>query len=227
MKINEIIATYIIDHQKDKPMIIAFDGVDTSGKTTMANNVCRILKDNNKNAVRISIDKFHNPKEIRLQKGELSPEGYFYDSFNLNKIFEYIINPIRINGEYIIKGIYDYKVEKEVTPEKIKIENDLIILFDGIFMNRDELYNVWDISIFLDINFKTVLKRAVIRDIEYFKTIKNLNEKYKKRYIPGEKIYLRLCKPKERATIVINNNDYNKPKIIKGLCAFGLDFTCM
>ena len=32
-----------------------------------------------------------------------------------------------------------------------------------------------------------------------------------------EKIYLKLCKPKERATIVINNNDYNKPKIIKGL----------
>ena len=217
MKIDEIIAQYIIEHQKNKPIIIAFDGVDTSGKTVMANNVYRILKNNNKNAVRISIDKFHNPKEIRLQKGELSPEGYFYDSFNLNKIFEYIINPIKNNGEYIIKGIYDYKVEKEVTPEKIKIENDLIILFDGIFMNRDELYNVWDISIFLDINFKTVLKRAVIRDIEYFKTIENLNEKYKKRYIPGEKIYLRLCKPKERATIVINNNDYNKPKIIKGL----------
>jgi len=30
-------------------------------------------------------------------------------------------------------------------------------------------------------------------------------------------MYLRLCKPKERATIVINNNDYYKPKIIKGL----------
>ena len=215
MNIKEIIAQYIIDYQKNKPIIIAFDGVDTSGKTTMANNVYRILKD--KNAVRISIDKFHNPKEIRLQKGELSPEGYFYDSFNLNKIFEYIINPIKNNGEYIIKGIYDYKVEKKVTPEKIKIENDLIIVFDGIFMNRDELYKIWDISIFLDIDFKTVLKRAVIRDIEYFGTIGKLKERYKKRYIPGEKIYLRLCKPKERATIVINNNDYNEPKMIKGL----------
>jgi uridine kinase len=217
MKIEEIIANYIIDYQKNKPIIIAFDGVDTSGKTVMANNVYRILRNNNKNAVRISIDKFHNPKNIRLQKGELSPEGYFYDSFNLNKIFEYIINPIKNNGEYIFLGIYDYKVEKEVIPEKIKIENDLIILFDGIFMNRDELYNLWDISIFLDIEFKTVLKRAIIRDKEYFRTIENVKEKYKKRYIPGEKIYLKLCKPKERATIVINNNDYNEPKIIKGL----------
>jgi len=84
-------------------------------------------------------------------------------------------------------------------------------------MNRDELYNIWDISIFLDVNFRTVMKRAMIRDIEYFGTIENLKKRYLKRYIPGEKIYLRLCKPKKRATIVINNNDYNKPKIIKGL----------
>jgi len=183
----------------------------------MANNVHKILLNNNKNALRVSIDKFHNPKEIRLQKGELSPEGYFYDSFNLNKIFEYIINPIKNNGEYIITGIYDYKVEKEIMFEKIKIENDLIILFDGIFMNRDELYNIWDISIFLDVNFRTVMKRAMIRDIEYFGTIENLKKRYLKRYIPGEKIYLRSCKPKKRATIVINNNDFNKPKIIKGI----------
>jgi len=169
-EIDEKIAEYIINYQKDKPIIIAFDGVDTSGKTVMANNVYKILRDNNKNAVRVSIDKFHNPKEIRLQKGELSPEGYFYDSFNINKIFEYIINPIKNNGEYIIPGIYDYKTEKEVTPEKIKIENNLIILFDGIFMNRDELHNIWDISIFLDVSFKTVMKRAIIRDKDYFGT---------------------------------------------------------
>ena len=54
MKINKIIAQYIIDYQKNKPIIIAFDGVDTSGKTVMANNVYKILKDNNKNAVRVS-----------------------------------------------------------------------------------------------------------------------------------------------------------------------------
>jgi uridine kinase len=217
MKIDEIIAGYIMDYKKSRPIIVAFDGVDTSGKTVMANNIYKILKNNNKNALRVSIDKFHNPKEIRLQKGELSPEGYFYDSFNLNKIFEYIINPIKNNDEYIIPGIYDYKVEKEIIPEKVKIENDLILLFDGIFMNRDELYKIWDISIFLDIKFKTVMERAIIRDIEYFGTTENLKERYLKRYIPGEEIYLRLCKPKERATIVIDNNDYNKPKIIKGI----------
>jgi uridine kinase len=149
MKIYEIIASYIMNCQKSKPIIVAFDGVDTSGKTVMANNIYKILKNNNKNALRVSIDKFHNLKDIRLQKGELSPAGYFYDSFNLNKIFEYIINPIKNNDEYIIPGIYDYKVEKEIIPEKVKIENDLILLFDGIFMHRNELYKIWDISVFL------------------------------------------------------------------------------
>jgi uridine kinase len=69
--------------QKSKPIIIAFDGVDTSGKTVMANNIYKILKNNNKNALRVSIDKFHNPKEIRLQikkinrlKVRYNNEGY-------------------------------------------------------------------------------------------------------------------------------------------------------
>jgi len=217
MKIDETIAKHIMDYQKSDPLIIAFDGVDTSGKTVLANNVYKILKDNNKNAVRISIDKFHNPKEIRIQKGELSPEGYFYDSFNLSKIFEYVINPIKNKGGYIIPGIYDYKAEKGIIPERIKVENDLLILFDGIFLNRDELYNIWDISIFLEITFETMLERAIIRDIDYFGTIENLKERYLKRYIPGEKLYLELCKPKERAAIVIDNNDFNAPMVIKGI----------
>jgi len=213
MKIDETIAKYIMDYQKNDPLIIAFDGVDTSGKTTLANNVYKILKNCNKNAVRISIDKFHNPKEVRLQKGGLSPEGFFYDSFNLDKIFEYVINPVKNKGEHIIPGIYDYKEETEIAPERIKVENDLIVLFDGIFLNRDELYTIWDISIFLEINFETVLERAIIRDIDYFGTIENVKERYLGRYIPGEELYLKLCKPKERAAIVIDNNDYNNPKI--------------
>jgi len=215
MKIDEVIAKHILDYQKNNPLIIAFDGVDTSGKTTLANNVYKVLKNYNKNTVRISIDKFHNPKEIRLQKGELSPDGYFYDSFNLEKIFEYIINPVKNKGNYIIPGIYDYREESQITPERIKVENDLIVLFDGIFLNRDELYNFWDISVFLEINFETVLERAIIRDIDYFGTIENVKERYLKRYIPGEELYLKLCKPKERATIVINNNDFSNPKIEK------------
>jgi len=69
----------------------------------------------------------------------------------------------------------------------------------------------------IKIEFETVLERAIIRDIDYFGTIENLKERYLKRYISGEKLYLELCKPRERAAVVIDNNDFNNPKIIKGI----------
>lgn len=82
-------------------------------------------------------------------------------------------------------------------------------------MNRDELYKYWDLSIFLDINFKTVIKRALLRDTSLFGSKETVFKKYKKRYIPGEKIYLNSCFPKKRTDIVIDNNDFNQLKIIK------------
>ena len=43
MDISNAIASYILKEKKDKPIIVAFDGVDTSGKTTLADNVYKIL----------------------------------------------------------------------------------------------------------------------------------------------------------------------------------------
>ncbi len=216
MNITNTIASYILKEKKEKPIIVAFDGVDTSGKTTLADNVYKILINKNANVIRVSIDNFHNPKEIRLAKGELSPEGFFEDSFNLEQIKQLMINPIKNNGNYIITGIYDYRNESEVKQNQIKIENNLIVLFDGIFLHRDELYQYWDVSIFLDVTFETVLQRAIKRDVEYFGSKDEVIKKYRNRYIPEEQIYLSKCNPKIRADIVIDNNDWNNPVIMKG-----------
>jgi len=216
MDISNTIASYILKVKQEKPIIVAFDGVDTSGKTKLADNVYKILINEKVNVVRVSIDKFHNPKEIRLAKGDFSPEGFFEDSFNLEKIKQMIIDPIKSNGNYIVTGIYDYRNESETSKKQIKIDNNLIVLFDGIFLNRDELYKYWDISIFLDVTFETVLQRAIKRDVEYFGSEDEVRKKYQNRYIPGEQIYLSKCNPKARADIVIDNNDWNNPVILKG-----------
>jgi uridine kinase len=216
MNIIAEVSDSIMRIKKTRPIIVAFDGVDTSGKTTLADNIYKNLKSKKQNVLRVSIDKFHNTKEIRMAKGDLSPEGFFEDSFNLDQILENVIFPIKKGTGYIITGVFDYRNEIEIQPNKIMIDNNLIVLFDGIFMNRDELYKYWDLSVFLDISFETVLKRAVIRDKDYFGSEEEVYKRYNKRYIPGEQLYLTKCKPKERANIVIDNNDWDNPILMKG-----------
>jgi hypothetical protein len=40
-------------------------------------------------------------------------------------------------------------------------------------------------------------------------------EKYKKKYIPIQKKYLKENNVKEKCDIIIDNNDYNNPKIME------------
>lgn len=221
MRVNELtekLAEEIVRIKKDKPVLIAFDGVDTSGKTTLADNIHDYFRKRKIESIRVSIDKFHNPKERRISKGEYSPEGFFYDSFDYSKITELVINPVKSGQTAIINGIYDYRIESQISMNVVNITNDSILLFDGIFMNRNELYKVWDLSIFLDVSFETVRKRALARDKNLFGTEEETLNKYNKRYIPGEKLYINLCNPQGRADIEIDNNDWENPVIIKG-CA--------
>ena len=133
--IIEYIINKIKQTKKSKPIIVAFDGVDTSGKTTLADAVYLSMRKHKIfEPIRVQIDRFHNPKETRTKKGDLSPEGFFYDSFNLSAIFENIINPIKKGSGPIITGIYDYKMEQHIEERKIPISSNSIILFDGIFM---------------------------------------------------------------------------------------------
>ncbi len=216
MNIINHLAEHICKIQSGKPLLVAFDGVDTSGKTTMAVRVFEVLKSKGKNSIRISIDKFHHPKEYRMRRGELSPEGFFYDSFNLEKIIECVLMPAKKGSGEIIHGIFDYRSEKTVNIVRTPVTGDLIVLFDGIFMNRDELKDFWDLSIFLDVSFETVLQRAIKRDKDYFGSVEEVERRYLNRYIPGEKIYLSSCNPQDRADFVIDNNDYDNKLLIKG-----------
>ena len=39
-------------------------------------------------------------------------------------------------------------------------------------------------------------------------------DRYRRRYIPGQELYLSACKPREAADIVIDNSDFERPFIV-------------
>lgn len=215
--IEKLIAERILARKGSAPFIVGLDGVDTSGKTSLADRIHSELLARRVNSERISIDRFHNPSEIRMRRGRLSPEGFFYDSFNYEALIKNVFTPLRQQKGKIIKGIFDYKQNKPVKEQTIEVNASLIILFDGIFLNRDELAQYWDMTIFLDVSFETVMQRALKRDLAYLGSEENVLNCYNSRYIPGEQIYLNTCRPKEKADIVIDNNDWQNPILIKDI----------
>lgn len=206
---------HIIAVKKDVPLRVGIDGIDAAGKTSLANEIAEEVTKLGHPLLRASIDGFHNPKEIRRQRGNLSPEGYYHDSFNYDLLITHLLQPLDPQGSRRIRlSAFDFKTEQEITADELTATDNHILIFEGVFLFRPELIRYWDVKIFVEIDFQTSLNRALERDLYLFGSREEIEMRYNERYIPGQKIYLEAEHPQEKADIVIDNNDFMKPVII-------------
>ncbi|UCD04989.1 MAG: uridine kinase [candidate division WOR-3 bacterium] len=214
-KLTESLVRLILRIECNHPTRVAVDGIDAAGKTMLADEIGAALVTHEREVIRASIDGFHRPRRERYYRGELSPEGYYHDSFDIEAIKQCLLLPLGPDGtgEYHTK-IFDFRHDSPLISPPAHAPEDSILLFDGVFLLRPELNELWDLSIFVQIDFSVSLQRALNRDLPLFGTKEEIIHRYEKRYIPGQRIYLREAKPQRVADIVIDNNDPNNPEII-------------
>ncbi len=214
-----MLAMRILTVPSPHPLRVGIDGVDASGKTTLADELAAAVRIvSTRQIIRATIDRFHNPREIRYRRGPDSPEGYYQDSFDLATLRQCLLDPLGINGtggnRAIQTGRFDFRGNAPVESDIIQAAPDAVLLFDGIFLLRPELEDCWDFSIFVQVGFETVLARAVERDRELLGDAQAVIDRYTKRYIPAQQYYLETCRPQERVDVVIGNDDVENPEII-------------
>ncbi len=210
------LAKIILGEKKDHPLRVGIDGVDASGKTFLADELAEELESSGREIIRISIDGFHNLKEMRYKKGRNSPEGYYFDSFNNRAIINKVLLPLGPEGNLKYrKKIFDFKIDSRINSSLESANKNAILLMDGVFLFRPELVEYWDLKIFLDVDFEITVKRASKRDGYYLGSEQEIIKKYNTRYVPGQKLYFGEANPKDVADIIINNSDFTKPIITK------------
>jgi uridine kinase len=211
-EIAEVINQIDLPH----PVRVAIDGGGAAGKTTFANELIEPLEKLGRNVIRSTIDGFHNPPEKRRKQGKLSPKGYFEDSYDYPQLKKYLLEPLGPTGDLNYKeSVYNFRINQPTTVETKKASKNSILIFEGIFLFNEYLFPYWDYKLFIDASFKNTMQRAIVRDNELFGGTDNVIKLYKKRYIPGQKMYLSKHNPIGVSDIVLNNNDYHKPVITK------------
>lgn len=213
------LSSKILEIEKDSPILIGIDGIDASGKTTLADELAEYLKDSIEyDIIRASIDGFHNPEKIRYAKGKDSPQGYFYDSFNFPMVIDKLLNPLYSgNLEYKTRA-FDHSTDSEVILSTQKANNNSILIMDGIFLLRPELINYWDLKIFLEVDFKVALQRNISRQLKEDPTFseQKIIDRYNSRYMPGQKLYFKEVNPKDKSDIIVHNSNFESPTLVKG-----------
>ena len=208
------LADQIASLTRPHPVRVAIDGVDAAGKTTLADELVEPVQTRGRTVIRASVDGFHNPRDVRYKRGYSSPRGYYLDSFDYQALRSALLEPLGPRGKlYYRTAVFDYRADSPVDAPVRPAHPDSVLLFDGIFLLRPELYDFWDYKIFVDVDPDVSVQRACVRHRRETGPMGDIIARYHQRYVPGQRLYLKLCRPKERADAIVENNDWMNPSL--------------
>lgn len=190
--------------------LVAVDGVDGAGKTHLADELAGALRSDGTEVLRASVDGFHHPPEVRYRRGRGSPEGFYRDSYDLEALRRLLLEPVRRGtGEPVVTEVHDADAERAVSSAPVVPPRHGVLLFDGIFLHRPELIDLWDLTIWVDVPFSVSVPRGAARD----GADPDPSAPSQRRYVEGQRLYLAECSPRAKATIVVDSADLDRPRI--------------
>ncbi len=206
----------VLDIECSHPVRVGIDGVDASGKTTLADELAPHIEASGRQVVRGSIDRFHHPTSVRYRRGRESPEGYYLDSFDHASLVDRLLRPLGPGGDRRFRrAAFDYRNDTPVDPPLETAQVDAVLLFDGVFLHCRKLRPYWDFSVFLEVDFAVAARRAERR--ERSTPCDQIRLLYANRYTPGQRLYLEAERPRSAASLVIDNSDLENPTIVRAV----------
>lgn len=194
---------------------MAIDGPDAAGKTVLADELATALRPSGREVIRASIDGFHRPRSRRYRLGSASARGYYEDSFDHDALRRVLLDPLGPGGDRCYRrAVFDFRAD-EAADEPVRLaDEDAVLLFDGVFLLRQELRDAWELAIFLTVDPEESLRRALERDVALFGSTEEVARRYRTRYLPGQRLYVHEARPIDRADFVVLNDDPTRPRLV-------------
>ncbi|WP_327116612.1 uridine kinase [Nocardia sp. NBC_01730] len=205
----EMIAAQVMQAVPSDRALVAIDGVDGSGKSTFASNLVEHI--HARPTIVVHVDHFLNPSAVRHARGRNSPEGFWLDSYNYSALRSYVLEPLHRGGSgWFRTASYDSAKDTTTCPAQIYAPPNALVVVEGLFLHRDELLDLWDMSIFLHVPFCESARRMAERD----GTHPDPEHASMRRYVGGQRIYFERTRPWERASLVVDNTRFDEPCIV-------------
>jgi uridine kinase len=209
--LNEL-AAVIAKIELDRPLRVGIDGVDGAGKTTLADELAPLVEAHDRHVLRASVDDFHRPRDARYRRGELSPDGFYFDTFDYDAVRAQLLDPLGSRGRRRVRTrSWDHATDTPVQDEWSTVPDDVVLLCDGVFLHREDLVDAWDLTVFVAASIDVAVERGVQRDAARMPSAEATRERYRLRYTPAQRRYLEEQRPYDQAHFVLENTDPSSP----------------
>lgn len=200
--------------EKNKPVRVAVNGVEGSGKTTFAIALVEFLVRKGLAAIHISIDGYHHDKGHRYRKGRDSADGYYEEAYQEEAFVEHVLQASQEDPPCYVPAVHDLVTDEHLPIQHKDLDSNAILVVDGAYLLKPVYRNHWDLCIYLHVPFETAQERGVERDKDSLGGEEAAAQKYQSRYHTASQRYLRECQPINYADIVIDNSDFENPEFL-------------
>ena len=195
----------------DHPTRVAVDGPPAAGKTTLADELAVVLRARGRDVVRATIEGFLFPQAQRYRRGTYSPEGCYLETHDYDGLKRVLLDPLGPGGDRRFQhAVYDRTADRAVSPPVTTAAADAVLIFDGVFLQRPELTDRWELRIFVSAAFERTVERALVRE-EGVMSAAEVARRWRERYIPSQQFYFDTVRPTALADIVVHNDDPQQP----------------
>lgn len=144
-----------------------------------------------------------------------SVEGYYRESHQLETLITELLDPFSSGRSHVLVAAFD---EPSDTPTRdhVEVPESAVLVFDGLFLQRPELLPLWTTVVYLEADQRLDQQWLdfLLADLPALPTEaancidERLTHARWPRYRDGWRMYFESERPHERASIVIDNNDF-------------------
>jgi uridine kinase len=201
--LSEAVGTVTTAH----PVRVAIDGVPAAGKTTLADELAAVLRAQGREVIRATIEGFLTSRSVRHPWSD-SAEGWYNHSTDLEALRRVLLDPLGPGGDRRYQqAVYDKAGDCTLSPPAVTAAADAVLLFDGVFLQRKELFDQWDLRILVSASFENTVSRSRARDQGPLMSANEAEQRYRRRYIPSQQFYFETVRPAQLADIVVYNDE--------------------
>ncbi|MHB8380100.1 MAG: nucleoside/nucleotide kinase family protein [Acidimicrobiales bacterium] len=195
---------------------VAIDGRTGAGKTSFGHELAAALRQRGRSTLRASLDDFKYPWRDARERGydRVTGEGYYRNAYDFQSAVDLLLVPAGPLGSgEVVLCAHDPLTGVDHRATFVTAPDDAVLIVDSVFALRPEYDDYWDFRIWLEVEREVAVNRGIGRDIDA-EGIDEATRVRRDRYGPAEEIYIDAVRPTSKSDLIIDNNDFSRPKIL-------------